>query len=138
MFTTTILSLTNENWIVTANQVGAKNPRVNVDSFFNSLNNLGYSVALDKGITTKSGKVDYSSSSTGYIIEPALEHQMKNRIFVRLGFYYMAQQFTNTTTDHTIMLTDKIGEYHSLLTRIKTIDNTSYGLTLGLKVFIGN
>lgn len=125
-----------KDWLITSGFVAGVNPKLNVDSFFTALNKLGHNVGLDKGPTNNTGTVNYSSSSLGYIFEPAIEDQVRNRLFLRLGLYYMSQTFTNTV-DNTVLITDKIGDYNSPLTRVKTVQNTSYGISLGLRYFIG-
>ncbi len=116
----------------------SKNPGLNVNTYFNStLPSKGYYTGLGITPTNKTGTVSYATGSVAFIIRPALNFFLSDNVALNLGVYFMYQPNTNTVSDG-YTLTNKVGEYNSLLHTVSSSTNQSYGANIGVRFFLGS
>ena len=109
----------------------ANNPK-GAQDYFNTLKNEGYNVGLGERPNSNNGSVSYMSGSVGFIIRPAVSIYLCNNLALNIGAYYYYQNFNNTAASN-YHITDKIGEYSSMLNTVTSATNNSYGITLGIR-----
>jgi hypothetical protein len=124
------------DWIVTQDQFIKKNPTGNAQQYFDDLQDLGYNVGIDEKVVQNNGTVDFKRWSIGYIVQPGVEQEIKNRVFLKIGLYYMSQSFTNYEGNNSLRITNRVGDYNSMMNKVKTMESAAYGLNLGLKFLI--
>ncbi len=131
-------SVPNVNdWLITKDQYTKHNSIGTIPGVFDSLRARGYNVALGVKPTTKSGTVNYTTGSIGFILRPTVNVRMTNRIHLNLGAYATYQTFKNTTASN-YRLVDNMGTtYSSMLNTVSSTDNMSFGLNLGVRYFLG-
>jgi outer membrane protein OmpA-like peptidoglycan-associated protein len=103
-----------------------------VQEYFNTLAARGYNVGLGVRPNNNSGDVSYNSGSFGVLLRPALSIYLSDEVTLNVGAYYLYQNFTHAVplTDR---LTDKLGDYSSMLTNVSRAVNNSYGLSVGVR-----
>jgi outer membrane protein OmpA-like peptidoglycan-associated protein len=109
----------------------------NVQTYFNTLKSYGYNVGLGVKPNNNSGNVSYMSGSVGFLVRPAVSFYLSDEIALNLGAYYLYQNFSHTGSSNS-MLTDKVGEYNSILNSVSKSGNSSYGVSLGLRFYLGS
>jgi len=132
--------------LITRQQFLTKNPTGDVVNYFRFQDSIGKSVGLNLKAHEGNGNVNYKSGSLGYTGEIAVNYMVVRNICLRLGAYYSAQSFTNTTNNNAMRLTDqKIKDasgtttgvnYNSLLNEVQTVKSSNYGIVLGVRVYI--
>ena len=110
-----------------------------VYSFFNAEAQQGRLVGLDKAVTKNSGNVQQNAFGLGAIVQAGLTYQLTYRVTLVLGGYYIHQMFqkTGANTGDQWQMTNKIGDYSSMLNGIKQTNSSNYGLNIGIRYFIG-
>jgi len=136
----------SKDLIWTQSQVLKNNPGVNLDNYFATRNQAGYSIGLNEKTNKNSGSFNMVSGSLGYTLNAALNFRITRKVYFKFGGYYLAQNFNNTSQNNALPLTSKIirnssgqdigVDYNSLINNIKTIQTNSYGITLGLKIYL--
>ena len=99
-------------------------------------NNSKYNVGLNKTPTTNTGDYKYTSGSIGYFIRSAANVFLSNNVALNLGLYYMYQPVANSNGNSNV-ITDKVGDYSSISRSVMKSNNSSFGLNLGVRFFIG-
>jgi hypothetical protein len=116
-----------------------------VKTYFKLHDSLGYSVGLNMKGVNNSGSVNYKTGSFGYSAEVAAIYKVWRNIYVKGGFYYAGQSFTNKSNNNSLPLTDTkiMGEngktigvnYNSLMNEVQSVLIHNYGITLGVRVY---
>lgn len=114
------------------------NPGQNVNNYFsNTLHNAGgLNVGLGVQPNNNSGSVSYATGSVGLLVQPSLNYFFSDMVALNIGGYFLYQPFTNSSNTG-YRLTDKLGDYSSVLNTVTASNNTSYGVNLGLRIFVG-
>jgi outer membrane protein OmpA-like peptidoglycan-associated protein len=111
-----------------------------VQDYFNKLRSTGYNVGLGVAPGSNSGTVSYTTGSIGFIAQPSLNFFLSDAVALNLGVYYMYQPFKNAT-DANYQISNKVlgngGEYHSVLNTASEIKTQSYGINVGVRLFLG-
>ncbi len=108
-----------------------------VNNYFNTtLRNAGYNVGLGVNPGSNSAAVSYTTGTVGFLVQPSINYYLSDMVALNFGGYYMYQPFTNTAKSG-YMLTDKVGTYNSVTNTVKTANNQSYGLNLGVRIYLG-
>ena len=107
-----------------------------MNSYFADLNNKGYNVGLNQSPFNKSRTTHYDPFAFGGIIQAGLSYQLNYGVTANLGGYYGYQIFKNTGNTN-YQVTNDVGSYHSMTEGIKQVAVQSYGVTVGLRFFIG-
>jgi outer membrane protein OmpA-like peptidoglycan-associated protein len=125
------------DFLITRANFQKMNPQGNITKFFDQRYAEGYNVGL--GVAAKPGKsvTNYNIGSIGFLGQAALSYQLNYRVTLNLGGYYMVQNFTPEKDPTSWMITNKVGEYNSITEGVKTSHNTSYGLNIGIRYFVG-
>ena len=110
-------------------------PESNVQNYFNQQRDLGYNVGLGVNAANKSGTVSYVNGSIGFLLQPSINYFFSDKVALNVGGYFMYQSFTHN--DNTKKLTNKVGEYNSVLNGLTSTNNQSYGGNIGLRFFFG-
>lgn len=120
-------------------------PKGDVRNFFAFHDSIGKSVGLNLAADQKTGTVKYKKGSLGYTGEVAINYMVVRNICLRLGAYYTAQSFTNTSNNNALRLTDKVVEnangkitgvnYNSLLNEVQSVKTNNFGLMFGVRVY---
>jgi len=120
-------------------------PGGDVKNYFRFQDSIGKSVGLNMNTVNSSGEVKYKSGSLGYTGEIAINYMVVRNICLRLGAYYTAQSFTNTSNNNALRLTDQIVRdannkalgvnYNSMLNEVQTVKSHNYGLLFGVRVY---
>ncbi len=111
--------------------------RSDLNSYFNTtLRNLGYNVGLNARPNSNSGSVSYTAGSVGLLVQPSINYYFNDNIALNLGVYYIYQPFKNTPTNG-YELTNKVGDYSSVMNSVTASNNQTYGLNVGLRIYLG-
>jgi ABC-type uncharacterized transport system substrate-binding protein len=125
------------DWLITQDMYDRTHTANTTKYYFDSLHSRGYNVALGVKPNNNSGTVSYTTGSIGFIVRPAVNVKLAKRVHLNLGAYFTYQSFNNKTVDD-YKIVDKMGStYSSMLNTVKTTVNTSFGLNVGLRYFIG-
>lgn len=123
--------------LLTKAYFNSKNPAGNVTDSFNILRAAGYNVGIGAKSNKKEDNVDYQTGSVGFLVQPSISYLISNHVALSLGAYYVYQSFKNETYSSTYKMTDKVGEYNSMLKTVNTTNQNNFGLNLGLRVYFG-
>jgi outer membrane protein OmpA-like peptidoglycan-associated protein len=108
-----------------------------LNSYFNStLRNAGYNVGLGIMPNKNSGSVNYTTGSVGLLFQPGVNYYFNDNIALNLGVYYIYQPFKNSVPNG-YMLTNKVGDYNSVLNSVSSGNSQSYGLNVGVRIYLG-
>ncbi len=108
-----------------------------MQQYFNTLRNTGYNVGLGVKPNSNSGAVSYTTGTVGLLIQPSLSYFLSDNVALNFGLYYIYQPFTNNAQSG-YMLTNKAGDYSSMLNSVTASNNQTFGLNIGVRFFIGN
>jgi outer membrane protein OmpA-like peptidoglycan-associated protein len=122
--------------LLTKTQYQTAHPTGNVQDYFRTLKGYGYNVGLGVKPGNNSGDVSYTTGSLGFLVRPAVSFYLSDNIVLNLGLYYLYQDFDNGPSN--TMLTNKVGDYGSVISNITKSANNSYGVSLGLRFFLGS
>lgn len=106
-----------------------------MDAYFANLKANGYNVALGNATSGK-GDYSYTTGSLGFIIQPAVNIFLSDKVALNVGAYYMYQNVNNDNSINN-KLTDKIGSYTSMMQSVTVSKNQSFGGNVGVRFFIG-
>ncbi len=120
-----------QDWLITRNEFYKDNPKGNISNYFDDLRTIGYNVALDQGVKKNTGEVHFLQKSLGYMGQLNLHIKAGPQFVMRFGGYFISQTFSNTAKNSHYLLTNKIGDYHSLLSFTKDMRTINYGLSFG-------
>lgn len=124
------------DFMITRAQYTKNNGDGNVQGYFNTKSAQGYNVGLGVSPGSKSGSVSYKSGSVGLLLQPSVNYFFSDRVALNVGAYYMYQTFSSTPKSG-YMLTNKTGEYNSVLNAASGAQTQSYGANIGLRFFLG-
>ena len=105
-------------------------------SFFADKNTAGYNVGLGVAPAKNTGNISYATGSIGYLVQPSLNLFLSDKVALNFGLYYMYQPVKNSD-GLTNTLTDKKGDYNSLLKSVASSNNQSIGGNIGVRFFLG-
>ena len=107
-----------------------------VAAYFTDLQQHGYNVGLGVSPNKNTGNVSYTAGTIGLLLRPAISIALCPRTSLNLGVYYLYQDF-NHTADANYRLTDKLGQYSSMLNTVTSNMNNSFGLSVGVRYCFG-
>ncbi len=126
----------NNDWLITKAMYTRTISEGTVPGVFDSLRSRGYNVALGVKPGNNSGTVSYTTGSIGFILRPAVNVRLTKRMHLKLGAFYTYQSFNNKTVNNNLI--DNMGtKYNSLLNTVSTSVNSTMGINIGLRYFIG-
>ena len=111
-------------------------PTETIQQYFAEQKGLGYHVGLGVKPNSTSGNVSYTSGSIGFMLQPSINYFLSDNVALNLGVYYIYQTFNNSPTNG-YRLTDKPGDYSSVLNNVSKSVNQSYGGNLGVRFLFG-
>ena len=123
---------------MTVAQYYATNPGgTDVTGYLNALSKKwGATLGINQPITKKTGTVNYRIGGIGYALQPSLNYQISDLLFLKVGIYYMYQPFQNNAGTAGNEISAKIGSYNGLLNTTSTMNSSSFGLDIGIKYII--
>jgi outer membrane protein OmpA-like peptidoglycan-associated protein len=121
--------------VITKNQYLATHPGGDAAAYLTQQRTLGYNVGSGIAPNKTTGSVNYVQNNIGFIFHPTFNYFFSDKVALTIGGYYMYQGFTHAPTGQ--KLTDKVGEYNSMLSNVTTTNANSYGGTLGFRFFFG-
>jgi hypothetical protein len=124
----------SQDWVITRAQFLKDNPNGDAQAYFSALHSVGYNVGLNEAVN-KTGSVSYNNKSIGFMLQPALNYKIRDKIYGKAGFYLMEESFVNQTQNNNTPLTGKMGDYNSLLTYTKSIQSLNYGFLFGINFY---
>jgi outer membrane protein OmpA-like peptidoglycan-associated protein len=124
------------DFLITRAQYTSHNSDGNVQTYFNNMNKAGYNVGLGVKPASTTGSESYTTGSIGLLLQPSVNYFFSDVVALNVGVYYIYQPFKNSA-DANYMLTNKTGEYSSVLNNVSSSNAQSYGLNLGLRFFLG-
>jgi outer membrane protein OmpA-like peptidoglycan-associated protein len=107
------------------------------NAYFDQHRANGYNVGLNMTPDKKSGTTEYAAGSFGALAKMAYSYYFSDHVALNLGVYYMYQQMKNDVKP-TYRLTDKVGDYTSFTSAVSQSNNQSYGLNLGVRIYLGH
>jgi outer membrane protein OmpA-like peptidoglycan-associated protein len=123
------------DWVITRKFISQHDPS-NFAAAIADLNKSGLNVGLNQVPKSTSGNVNYSIPSFGAMVQGNLTYKLNYRVTFMLGGYYIYQMFQQSNTGNW-MLTNKIGDYNSMLQGVKQTSSVTYGLNIGIRYFLG-
>jgi len=125
------------DWLITKTAYQHNNRDAGtINNYFTDLNNKGYNVGLNSSPFNKSRTTHYNPFALGGLIQAGFSYQLNYGITANFGGYYSYQIFQNTGNEK-YQVTNTVGSYHSMTEGIKQVATQSYGVTVGLRFFIG-
>jgi outer membrane protein OmpA-like peptidoglycan-associated protein len=124
------------DFLITRAQYVKNNTDGNVQGYFDSKRAQGFNVGLGVNPTNKSGTVNYSMMSVGFLVQPSVNYFFSDHVALNLGVYYLYQPVDNNVRKD-YMMTNKLGDYSSVLNTVSHTDNQSFGGNVGLRFFLG-
>lgn len=114
--------------------------RINKDnnvvySLDESLNELDIDEAQNQRPDEKNSDFKFSGG-LGWIVKPSLYYTLSSKLSLNLGFLLMITNYNNKLNADRYQITDKVGEYNSILNGIPKFTNQNYFLNLGLRYSI--
>lgn len=125
----------NDEIITRAFWVAHPTTDATVQDYFGRKYTEGMNVALDHQLD-KNNTTSYNSLSYGFTVQPSLTYQLSYKSSLLLGMYFNQQYFQNKDVS-SYHLTDKVGEYNSMTSGVKTSVATSWGVNVGVRIFFG-
>jgi outer membrane protein OmpA-like peptidoglycan-associated protein len=119
---------------ITKQQYLSDHSAAEVQSYFNSLKAQGYNVGLGVRPNNNSGEISYKKGSVGFLVRPAVSFYLSDNIAINLGAYYLYQSFERNSGSG--ILTNKAGDYNSVLSGVSKSANNSYGIVAGVRIFL--
>ena len=113
-----------------------QNDALGLQGYFNAQNAKGYNVGLGVNPTSKSGNISYMTGSLGFLVSPAVSYYLSDHVAINLGVHYLFQPFKNNVSS-SYQLTNKVGDYSSVLGGVSSANSSTYGANLGLRIFFG-
>ncbi len=107
-----------------------------IQQYFAGEKALGFNVGLAQAPTHKTGSMSYTRGNLGFIARPAINYYFSDNVALTLGAYLIYQPFNNTPTSN-YRLTDKVGDYSSVLNNVTKSNDMSYGGSLGIRILFG-
>lgn len=107
-----------------------------INDYFNSVAAQGYNVGLNVKPNNTTGKVAYKKYSVGLLFRPTVSFYLDDHLILNAGAYYMMQNFTHDVAANS-KLTDKVGDYNSMLSSVTKTATNSYGISIGLRYSFG-
>ncbi len=127
----------SHDWLITKAMYTRTISEGTVPGVFDSLQKRGYNVALGVKPNNASGTISYTTGSVGFILRPAFNVRVTNRLHLNLGAYVSYQSFKNKTVDNYRMVDNMGKTYSSLLNTVSATTATTLGLNIGVRYFIG-
>ncbi len=118
--------------VITKERYMATNSAGEVNTYFNSMRAQGYNVALGAKANDNTGTVNYKAGTLGFIVRPALSIYIKSNLMLNVGLYYTYQAMSNVPSSD-YMITNRIGEYSSVLNTVKRANTHAYGVSVGVR-----
>ena len=123
--------------LITKSRYLATTPGGNINNYFNTLRSDGYNVGLGVKPNNTSGKTSYHSGSVGLLLRPAISISLTENLSMNFGVYYLYQKFDNDASSG-YRITNKVGEYNSMLNRISSVSDNSFGVNVGVRYSFHN
>lgn len=104
-------------------------------SLFSTLSDAGYNVGLHESLVNSKLSADFLKSNFVLSLVPAATYELSKDFILNLGLqlvYDIPSTNNRNWDDHKYMLTDKKGEYNSLLAGVRTVNNTYIGIVVGV------
>jgi len=118
--------------VITKDRYLATNSAAEVNSYFNTMRAQGYNVALGAKPNDNTGNVTYKSGTLGFIVRPAVSIYLNSNLMLNIGAYYTYQAMSNVPASN-YMITDRVGEYSSVLNTVKRANTHAYGISAGIR-----
>ncbi len=122
------------DWLITKAQI-SKHDGANLPDTFNSYHNQGLNVGLNQS-PKPNGNTTYTMGTFGLLARPAVTYYFSDKVAMDLGVYYIYQPVKNNA-ENGYRLTNKIGDYSSLTNSVSQSINQTYGLNLGVRIYLG-
>jgi hypothetical protein len=110
------------------------NANSNVQNYFNQLHANGYNVGLGVPPSNNKGSVSYAMGSVGFLLSPAVSYNLSGSFALIFGVHCLYQPFKNTVSGN-YQLTNKVGDYSSVLNGVSSVHSQSYGIDIGARFF---
>jgi hypothetical protein len=120
------------DWLITVQEYNEDKSDGNVNDYFNTLQGQGFNVGLDEA-AAKSGTIENKKGTIGILLQPSFGYKLTDVISLNLGGYFMYQKFRNDDSRSSRM-TDKVGEYNSLLNNMPRRRQYNTGFNIGLSL----
>ena len=108
----------------------------NVTQTFDTLRAAGLNVGIGQRPNSSSGKVSANGISVGFLFRPALTYYVTERLSINLGLYFTYQN-VNEAQQTAYKITDKVGQYSSLLNNLSSDKQLIVGANAGLRFNLG-
>lgn len=129
-----LYDINNADWIISASQ-SARSGASTPSEYFNGLQKEGYDLGLSQAPTNITSNSKFIPS-LGYIFHPSLTYKDNDNIILNLGLMLMSQQLINKFDVSSYYLTNKMGEYNTMLNGIDQIKTNFSAVTIGIKYAI--
>jgi outer membrane protein OmpA-like peptidoglycan-associated protein len=126
---TSDLAITREQYLKT-------HPDGNVDNYFALQRSLGYNVGLNQAPYKTSGSMSYNDGGVGLMAAPSLAYYFNDKVSLNIGAYYIYQVLTYSAGGGS-QLTNRVGDYSSVMTNIDKNINHSFGGNIGVRFLFG-
>ena len=123
------------DWLITKAKYTAANSTGSLEDYFNATRAQGYNVGLNVKPNSSKGSVTYNGT-IGLMFQPSLTYRINDYLFFNLGAYGIMQIYDNSNNNNNYRLTDNVGNYNSLTNAVSTSYNFSYGINIGLRLFM--
>jgi outer membrane protein OmpA-like peptidoglycan-associated protein len=103
-----------------------------IQDYFNTLRSDGYNVGLGVVPKNNSGTISYNGGSLGIFVRPAVSIALSRGLALNVGVYYAYQNFNHDAATN-YRLTNKLGEYNSMMNGVTNAGNHMLGISAGIR-----
>jgi outer membrane protein OmpA-like peptidoglycan-associated protein len=126
----------SNDWLITKAEFQQNNPNGNWREYASTKRAMGINVGDGMSSGSRTGSKSYTAGSIGLMVQPSFNYYLSDNTALNLGAYYMLQPFKSEAQSG-YKVTDGNGSYSSGLNNVTTSTNSSYGLNVGARFFIG-
>jgi len=123
-----------DDWLITEASVAEIKSNESVEEYFINKKNEGYDVALDYSTSDTYTIIDKYFSNISFVLCLGVYLKLKNNI--SLITQTRMQYSTYSNKENNYRITDKVGDYNSLLGGIQELQHVTYSLNVGLSYLI--
>jgi len=104
-------------------------------TYFAAQRAKGYNVGL--GITPNSttGSASYNAS-VGFLVSPMMSYYISDNVALNFGLNYIYQPYKKSVAND-YQLTNKVGDYNSIMNSVSAVKSSTYGINVGARIFFG-
>ena len=124
----------NNDWVISKTQA-TRSGNGSAADYFSGLQKENFDVGINEKPSTTNLKFNYKPTM-GLIFHPSLTYKDNDNIVLNFGLMIMTQEYDNKNDVSKYSLTNKVGEYNTLMNSMDKIKTNFTAITIGIKYAI--